>query len=368
MKRILYRVMEWGLGHATRNLPLIKRLAEEGHEVTVTTCGRTQVFLKMELKNKVEFIDFPQDLPNEWGRDCHWVFLLPKLPIILSAAIRSVEKEKMRFEELLSCRSFDVIISDNCYGSSSERIPSYFISHHLKIYWFIRSHSLQRLNERLAAQWINKFHRILVPDYEHHSLSGKLSRDFKYIEAKKVSYIGILSDLTQQGLEEDIDYFIPISGAEPQRTSFEKLILEQVRPLRGKIVIALGKPEELKGQKQIGDNITVYNVCSKTLRNELLNRAKVVIARFGYSTLMDLVELKKRKALLIPTPNHTEQEYLAWYHKKQKTFFSVNQRRLNLCRDVGKAQAFNGITITDNSSTRASVETFMNILTGDGVI
>jgi hypothetical protein len=48
---------------------------------------------------------------------------------------------------------------------------------------------------------------------------------------------------------------------------------------------------------------------------------------------MDLVYLKK-KALLIPTPGQTEQEYLADYYKKENLFYSVSQDSLDLERDI----------------------------------
>lgn len=367
-KQVLYRVMDWGLGHATRNLPLIRRLVSDGHRVTVATCGRTLDLLKIELGDSVGFLDFRQDLPNDWGRDYHWMFILPRLPRVLPAALRSFETEHRRLQGLLRDRPFDLIVSDNCYGSSSRRVPSYFISHHLKVHWFIRHPKLQRVNEWLASDWINRFDRVLVPDYEDVCLSGNLSRDFRFIDAKKVSYIGILSGIQRQEREEDIDYFIPISGSEPQRTSFERLIFRQIHKLRGKVVVALGRPEKACEPLQIGDNITVHNVCSRDTRDELFSRARTVVARFGYSTLMDLIELRKRRAVFIPTPNHTEQEYLAWYHRKQRNFYSVQQGKVRLARDVRRARRYNGLPPIYGSTTQDSVDRFVRTLSADGAL
>jgi hypothetical protein len=238
----------------------------------------------------------------------------------------------------------------------------------LKIHWFGMMENLQRLNEWLVSRWINRFHSIIVPDYEEDSLSGSLSRDFKYIDERKICYIGILSSVSHMDLEKDIDYFICISGTEPQRSSFEKLVIKQLHKLSGKVVIVLGRPEKPQEPIQIDDNTVVYNVCYNSLKNNLFNKAKTIIARSGYSTLMDIAEIQKSHVLFVPTPNHTEQEYLAWYHKKKRNIFSVNQKSLDLLYDVERAKVFKGVPRHANRSTQDSVERFKHILMKDGVL
>jgi hypothetical protein len=239
---------------------------------------------------------------------------------------------------------------------------------HLKIHWFGMKENLQRFNEWLVSRWVNRFHTIIVPDYEEDSLSGSLSRDFKYIDEKKIFYIGILSSVSHMNVEKDIDYFICISGTEPQRSSFEKLVIKQLHKLTGKVVVVLGRPEKSQDPIQIDENTTIYNVCYNSLKNSLFNKSKRIIARSGYSILMDIAETKKSHVLFVPTPNHTEQEYLAWYHKKKGNIFSVNQKSLDLLYDVERAKVFNGVPRHANRSTQDSVDRFKNILAKDGVI
>ncbi len=366
MQRILYRIMDWGLGHATRNLPLLKRLAAAGHAVTVATSGRSLKLLQNELGDQVAYSCFPEHLPTRWGRDYHWLFLLPKVPFMLPAAIASVQREQQRIQRLLAGGAFDLVIADNCYGSYANDLPCYFISHHLKVHWFIPNRLLHKLNEWLVARWVNRFSRILVPDYEEHGLSGSLSREFTFIDRAKVAYIGILSDLVPDSREKDIDCFICLSGSEPQRTSFERLVMDQAATLEGRIVIALGKTEKDQRPRCAGPNITVYNFCSAALRNELFNRARTVVARFGYSTVMDLVELQISSALLVPTPNHTEQEYLSRYHRQLNYYFSIPQKALNLALDIRRARQHRCRFPFLVNPTRSSVDKFMTVLGLEG--
>ena len=50
-----------------------------------------------------------------------------------------------------------------------------------------------------------------------------------------------------------------------------------------------------------------------------LNESKMVLCRSGYTTVMDLVKLRK-KAFFIPTPGQYEQEYLAKKLKRDGFF------------------------------------------------
>jgi UDP-N-acetylglucosamine:LPS N-acetylglucosamine transferase len=65
----------------------------------------------------------------------------------------------------------------------------------------------------------------------------------------------------------------------------------------------------------------------------------MVIGRSGYSTIMDLVAMKK-KAILIPTPGQTEQEYLARYLHNVGLFLRSQQRNFSIDASVKQATAF----------------------------
>lgn len=364
MSRIFCKINSWGLGHATRNLPIIRRLVQDGHRVTVASTGRALRLVQLELRDRCQYLRMP-DYRSDWGRDYHWVFLMPKAPVELPRFFRGIVVEKKLVHEVVRSQKYDLLISDSCYGASHPDVPSYFICHALKLPWFWQGHYSQRLNEWLASLWVNRYNQILVPDYKGSPLSGKLSGDLKFIDERKVRYVGILSDFRRQNCDEDIDYLIPISGAEPQRSSFEARVLRQVLDLEGTIVIALGKPDAEGQVCRLGEAITVIDFLRSPGRDELMNRAKMVICRSGYSTLMDLVQLRKKKVLFVPTPNHTEQEYLATYHRECGNIYSVPQKRMNLAEDVIAAAQYPGLPPLA-WSTDQSVDLVMDVIFSRG--
>jgi len=362
MRNVLYKINSWGLGHATRNLPVIRRLIDGNYHVTLASTGRALELLRTELGDRCQYLDVP-DYYTKWGRDYHWIFLMPKAPVEIWRLLRAIDAERQRINQIIILGNYDLIVSDTCYGAWNSEVPSYLICHALKLPWFWQDRYTQRFNEWLASLFINRFDLILVPDYEGSPLSGCLSKDFRFIDGKKVKYIGILSAFKKLDTEQDIDYFISISGAEPQRSSFEKKVLEQVRELEGKVVIALGKPEGGEGGFERWGHVRVVNYMKSPERDRVMNSAKMVISRPGYSTLMDLIELGKDKVLFVPTPNHPEQEYLARYHAESGNIYSVSQKRLNLARDVKRARQYPGLIHRDFSTCR-SVNRLMEIIFG----
>jgi uncharacterized protein (TIGR00661 family) len=137
-------------------------------------------------------------------------------------------------------------------------------------------------------------------------------------------------------VEEDIDYLFSVSGPEIQRTLFEEIILDQINLIPGKKVVVLGKPEDEQSYDSI-ENTEIYNHVNRQKQNELLNRAKFVVCRSGYTTVMELVALKK-PALMIPTPGQTEQEYLACHYKATGIFHIAMQDGLDLSAELNKIQ------------------------------
>jgi predicted glycosyltransferase len=59
---------------------------------------------------------------------------------------------------------------------------------------------------------------------------------------------------------------------------------------------------------------------------ELIMTSKSIIARAGYTSIMELISLG-RTALLIPTPGQTEQEYLARSLTEKGWFSSISQKQ-----------------------------------------
>jgi UDP-N-acetylglucosamine transferase subunit ALG13 len=332
-KRVLFAVGHWGLGHATRALPLIRGLLAEGCEVIVGCDGPPLEVLRRELAGACEVLRLPgSPIPmasTPFRFYARYTLLL--LPMWRSVAVQHAEVER-----LVQQRRIDLVISDNRYGCYSRRAPSYLIVHGVRFIppfgdWWLNP-SLEYFNYRAFAP----FARLIVPDFGSHSLSGALSHDLRFVTPDRLAYIGPLSSIRCRPGQQDLDYFITISGPEPQRGMLEQRLLEQAPHLPGHGVLALGRPGS--GAPGVSGGCRVYAYLDRGAQEEMMNRARIVVSRSGYTTLMELAELGKR-ALLIPTPGQTEQEYLGAYHQAQRTAPMVTQAALHLKTDLARVNA-----------------------------
>jgi len=355
--KILFAICSWGLGHASRDLPLIRGLLKAGHNLTLVGRGRSLELLRNELKDSCQYLNIPDYSSAYSEKDFSVAKFVGYFPIYANEIV----KEHSRIKRLVRAEKYERIISDSRFGVYDKEIPSYLISHQLRFIAPARIKLFEMATEGFNYSFFKKnFSMFLVPDDKKNPLSGDLSHNLKYFKESKVKYLGILSDLKKIEIEQDIDYFISLSGPEPQRTVLEKIIIKQAPLLKGKVVIALGKPENRK--ERVSNNLHIFGYLERKRQEEIMNRAKLVISRSGYTTLMELVALEK-KALLIPTPGQTEQVYLADYHKRKGNFYSVTQDKLNLVRDVEKANEYKGLSC--KFKTDRAVKIFIKTVLGE---
>ncbi|MES2850549.1 MAG: glycosyltransferase [Bacteroidota bacterium] len=132
-----------------------------------------------------------------------------------------------------------------------------------------------------------------------------------------------------------------LSGPEPQRTIFENLLLAQLNNFDGKVVFVRGLPGDNIPvlPTSVSKNIIVKNHLAAKELNDLIEQCTMIISRSGYTTVMDLAKLGK-KAILVPTPGQTEQEYLADYLSGQKMFFALPQDKFDLKTALQQAAGF----------------------------
>jgi len=336
--KIIYGVCSWGLGHATRSLAVIRKLIDEDNELTIISSGRSLDLLKNELGENIEYIDIP-DYPMLLSKNARQ--FMAKSVIYWPKFIGGMRKGLRRLTKMLEKRKCDLIVSDARYEIYSRKIPSFFISHQMRIMNPLRIKMFESGSEIFNLFFFRRYCGVIVPDYKDDNLSGDLSHNLKKIDEDKIHYVGVLSDFKKMNTKKDIDYLISISGPEPQRTFLEEKLLSQINQLNGKIVVTLGKTE--KTDKDVGKNVETYSFITKEKREEFLNRAKLVVSRSGYSTILDLAVIGT-KALMTPTPGQIEQEYLAKYHNEKNTFYSVNQDKIDLAKDVDIARKTTGVT------------------------
>jgi UDP:flavonoid glycosyltransferase YjiC (YdhE family) len=327
--RVLFAVGSWGLGHATRDLPLIRGLVDAGHRVTILASGGSLELLRAELGASCDFIEFP-GMRVPLGRSPFRFYFkyTVTLPVIWWDTIR----QHVDLEHLLAGDRFDVLVSDNRYAAWSRKLPSYLIAHGLRFIAPGRNRVLELGLERFNARAFSPYTRILVPDFEHDDLSGDLSHGLRFYPPDQVRYLGLLSSVPRLDLRPDLDAFISISGPEPQRTILERTILRQLGTVVGRGLVALGRPGMPQRGQVNGWEIAGY--LGRREQADAMNRCRLAVIRAGYSTIMELAEIGKA-AVLIPTPGQTEQEYVTGYHAALGHHFSAEQATLDLAETIG---------------------------------
>jgi UDP:flavonoid glycosyltransferase YjiC (YdhE family) len=349
MAQVLLSPLSWGLGHAMRDIPIIQTLLARDHEVTIAACGNALVVLKKEFPD-CRFIPFEDYAsPYSAGR-----LFLPKFFLNFPALLKAIAQERRDLERILARDPYDLVISDNRIGVYSSRVPSLFISHQLHYHMPLALWPVELFALRINTYLHEKFDRIIVPDNPSGplSLAGKLARPGSDETRSRAFFAGILTSIQKRDTTEDIDYLVLISGPEPQRTKLEELLLPSIHELGGESVVLLGSPQR-KAEVPGSESCTIRTYVSNEEKVQLMNRAKFVICRSGYTTMMELAELQKKNGLFIPTPGQTEQEYLSWYYRKQGWFYSQDQYRLNLAADVAAARGYSGFP--DMPSTEENV-------------
>ena len=359
MAQVLLSPLSWGLGHAMRDIPIIKTLLAHDHEVTIAACGNALTALKQEFP-QCRFIEF-EDYPSPYSSGS---LFLPKFFLYLPILLKAVSKERQQLAKILAKDRYDLIISDNRLGAYSSEVPSIFITHQLHYHMPFALWPVELFALRINTYLHRKYDRIIVPDNPPGALSlaGKLALPGSADTQSRAFFSGILTSIQKQDCTEDLDYLVMISGPEPQRTKLEELLLPSIPGLDGKSVVILGSPNR-KTEISGTDRCTVKGYVSNDEKVQLMNRAKFVICRSGYTTLMELAELQKKKAFFIPTPGQTEQEYLSWYYQKQGWFHSQSQYKLNLAVDLPAAQGYSGFP--DMPSTQENVHRLYNELLAD---
>lgn len=303
---ILVAPLDWGIGHATRCIPIIKQLIEQGFTPLIASSGAALKLLQQVFPN-VETVKLPAYKVQYANNPKYFTLkLLAKLPHF----IKTYKAEKRIIDKLVVNNKIDALIADNRFGVFHKDIPSVYITHQLRVKSGFSTFFTTKIHQKI----IDKYNVCWVPDVvDSPNLSGDLSHNIK--TKKPPIYIGLLSPLSKEELPIKYDILFLLSGPEPQRTLLENKIKNQLPFSKKKVCIVRGVIEK-KTHKSQTDNVTTYNYLLGKELNQVINQSKLVVARSGYSTIMDLIKLQK-DAFYIPTPGQAEQLYLAKHLKKQ---------------------------------------------------
>jgi len=355
MKRILVCPLDWGLGHATRCIPIIRELNRQGAEVVIGASARPLAMLKQEFPTH-EFVDFPGYgvlYPSTGNMAVKMLLSIPKVLV-------GIGREHRKLHEIIAAKKIDGVISDNRYGLWSKTTPCVFITHQI----IIKSPLFQDRLYRLNLKYINKYTACWIPDSAGaFNLSGDLSHlSRKYELPENARFIGILSRFSEikspsQNSQSSYlyDLLVLLSGPEPQRTIFEKEVLTQLQGTDLRTLVVRGMPES-DGKEQPSENVTLIPHLATVEMHKAFMSSAVVLSRPGYSTLMDLAFLNK-KAIFVPTPGQTEQEYFAKSYRKRGMFFSASQGKFELKKAMLKVPFFKGFPPNHEPDTLESTIT-----------
>lgn len=299
-KRILIAPLNWGLGHATRCIPIIKALQTAGFEPIIASDGVALSLLEKEFPN-VPCVTLPAyDVTYAKKGKYFKLKLLKDSPKLLKA----IHNEKKAVKTIIEMYGISGIISDNRLGVFNKNVPCVFMTHQLNVLSGLTTY----LSTKLHENYIKRFDCCWVPDTAGAvNLSGKLGHSRH--STLKVKYIGPISRFTKKNESKTIELLVMLSGPEPQRTMLEDKLFKELKHYKGRIVFVRGVLEKNIMCSNDG-NMTVYNFMTSDILETTLNKSKIVLSRSGYTTIMDLAKLEK-SAFFIPTPGQTEQEYLA---------------------------------------------------------
>lgn len=330
--RILVAPLDWGLGHVTRCIPIINELINCDCNMFIAADKRAHFILKKEFPNAV-FLPV-RGYEIQYSRRGKWLPI--KLFLQFPRLIFSIRKENGWLKRIINEYQVDAVISDNRFGLYNKKIPCVYITHQLHIK--TGNTVSEKIAERIHRHFIKKYFNCWVPDSRQDGLAGELSHP-RNIPAN-VLYIGPLSRFEKiSGVTKIYDVLISLSGPEPQRTVFEKIILTGLKTFKKKVLLVRGLPGDDKELQEDSNLLEIVNHLPAEKLNRAFQQSEMIITRSGYSTIMDLVKLG-RNAILVPTPGQKEQEYLSDYLMHKRYFYSVRQHDFSLEATIGQASSF----------------------------
>lgn len=289
-KRILISPLDWGMGHTTRCIALIRRLIDQENVIFFAGNEDQCAFVKREF-NEVHFL-FAEGycVTLDSQKSPYWQMLNQ-----FSKIKKAIQDENKLAEKYAVSENIDVIISDNRYGFFSGKTRNIFLAHQLNLQLpYFRS-----FVNRQLKKWIEKFDCIWIPDDPQKPICGDLLQaNFKIPKR----FIGHLCRFKRERLSVAYDYLGIVSGPEPERTRFTKILVDHLLEQNKKVALV--------GSYIESQRLTCFEDPSTKELEELINSSACIISRAGYTTIMEMIVLQK-EAILIPTPGQFEQEYLA---------------------------------------------------------
>lgn len=350
---ILVAPLDWGLGHATRCIPIIRGLLNNGHNVVIAA-ERTQLILLKQEFPTIKYVEL-RGYRVQYSKSN--IFFSLKLIVQIPRIIKTIFIENKWLKQIVEDEKIDLVIADNRYGLYHKTIPCIFITHQLNIKAPFKW--LEQLIQSINYKYINRYTVCWVPDIETVPNVGGVLSHPTIMPTIPVQYINLLSRFEIKLSEQKYDLCILLSGPEPQRTSLEEKILQSIGAINTRILLIRGKPESDE-VLSVPCNVTVVNHLNTNLLGEAIQQSEFIICRSGYTTVMELLALKK-KMILIPTPSQTEQEYLAKHLMQLELAITAPQANIDLIKLIQQAKEFDFKTISVKQFDENSIDQLIQI-------
>lgn len=295
-KRVLISPLNWGMGHVSRCIGLIHRLEKQNNTVIIACNDEQKAILILYFPENVfiahEGYPFKFSGKGRFGLDL----------IKSSNRLRARHKaECHETEQMVKEHRIDVVVSDHRYGFRCESITSVFVTHQvqLPVKWY------EVVAQILHKSLLKKFDCVWVLDYRDHRLAGNLSKNNASLS---VDYLGAVSrfEIYDKFEGEKLNSVVIVSGPSVYGQQFIDGLTPDDETSKLYRVIA---------KKDINIPLRFARLEGNWLeKDKEVIKAKRIISRTGYSTIMD-IDYLKCEGELTATPGQREQEYLELLRK-----------------------------------------------------
>ncbi len=331
--------LDWGLGHATRCIPIIQELLARNCRVSIATCGYPLHLLQEEFP-QLTFFELASYQPKYVTSGSLIQSLITQIPKFYKA----IRIEKRQINKIIREHRIDVIISDNRYGCYDRSVKSIFITHQRSILLTSRFGWLAGVANQLNRFMINRFDQCWIPDLPGSILSGELSKPLN----EKCRMVGVLSRFEKREVSihdrRKWKVLAVVSGPEPQRSLFETILRNQLMEIHESTMLVKGLPGDSL-ITQTNEYLHEVNHLNAEQLQAALQSAEFVVCRSGYSSVMDLATLGQQNCILVPTPGQPEQEYLSDKLYAEGFAFSVTQNEFNLMKAMQEVISRKGFVL-----------------------
>lgn len=339
IKRVIIAPLDWGLGHATRCIPVIRKFLTRNWSVTIAGSGDSLRLLKREFPELMayEIPGYNPVYPRSGSMMRAMLWQSPRFFL-------TIRNEYKWLKQHLLTHSYDLILSDNRYGFYNAKIQSVIITHQITIP-IPGAKLLHSIVNRLNQSLLSRFDECWIPDSPDGITKKLTSVPLTGTTVKR--FIGNLS-MFEVPFEGTADTITAIcSGPEPQRTIFEKLLRTQLAELDQPWILVGGDFQAQTGPVKINTGWYFPFLNSYELA-EVFAKSSCIICRGGYSTIMDL-QVWNKKAILVPTPGQPEQAYLAKQAEEAGLAPTFDQTGFDLQTALSSLKNYSGFTLKPGS-------------------